>query len=273
MENLTQFLSEEWLTLLSFFLSTILAILLFIFAIKRKKLTIYADTSQVYVSDIGEKNNLLKITFNGQTVDKMYQTKLYFWNSGNQTIDGNDIVEDLVVEAGEDNKILDISINSTSRNACSISVIPIEIQTTPTLFSSLPTEVKKYKITWDYLDKKDGVSIDVLHTDELNISNPIIKGAKIIKCKTASLYEQHSKKIKTVVNVANALLTLSILSIDIFMFFSLSEIFKDTTANLIAFFVLFAFMLLITVLYFKVYIVNQYFNRIPKTIIKEKTNV
>lgn len=119
--------------------------------------------------------NGLEILFKNQRVQTLTVSKVLFWNHGFDTIEKGDIVlsDPLRIEASPDVQILDTSIVQTNN---------------PSSKFLLKRNAKKssVELIFDYLDKDNGVIIQVIHTGKS--SNNInfmgkIKGANLIDLK------------------------------------------------------------------------------------------
>ncbi len=253
---------------ISFFSNNWLPIILFVFGIpitmisgakfsNRKRISYHINTKKVYIDNAGKHNDKLKITYEGETVDTMYQTQIYLWNSGNQTIDKSDVVEPISVKMSN-GKILDISFSAISRNQCGINYDPITIE--------------ESKITFDFLDKNDGAYIDVLHTDQLEFMTPTIKGTRIKNCKDISLYFNNRLKYKILLNTYNFILTILVFCLDYFLILSGIEMLNNIQSYeilAIGFFVaIFLFFMVLTFMFFRFYLPSQYANKVPLSICK-----
>lgn len=107
---------------------------------------------------IGLPDSLLakdvEVRFKGQRVDRLTKTTVIFWNSGNQIIRGSDIVitDRLRIEVSDAAVIVDSSIltrtRTTNNFATNIDVL----------------QPNRLWLTFDYLDPRDGVEIEILHT-------------------------------------------------------------------------------------------------------------
>ncbi|MGD0336817.1 MAG: hypothetical protein ABSB18_06960 [Candidatus Omnitrophota bacterium] len=103
----------------------------------------------------------IKITFNNKELDRLVRTFLVFWNSGNKTILGQNIVEIDKPRAvfNEDSQILNAEIVRRTRDVNQFKIKKNE---------------NELILDFEYLDAGDGASIEILHTDEKGTPN--IKG-------------------------------------------------------------------------------------------------
>lgn len=105
------------------------------------------------------------VQYNGMSIPRLTKSILIFWNTGENTVRGSDIVEKdpLRLHIGDDGKILSISVIRTSRSVNEFCLAP-----TPGL------KANEAAITFDFLDAKDGVVVEILHTS--TDRKPSIKG-------------------------------------------------------------------------------------------------
>lgn len=166
---------------------SILSVVGFIYAIicqhknKEKKELSFARKSHMLIQNSKEKFEKLSILYDGKTVSNLCVSKYCIWNSGNRTLNRSDVVQtkEITIATIEDNKILEASILSITEETNNFTLEKIDEQTVRVLF--------------DYVDRKDGVVIQVVHTGEtraLRISCKI-KGGKDLR--THSL--ESNKKI------------------------------------------------------------------------------
>ncbi len=119
------------------------------------------------------KNNFekIKLFYEEEEIKNVAVSKFAIWNSGNTVLTCNDIVEnkELTITCGENTKILEVQIIATNEETNKFVV-------------TLHNE-RKAVVTFDYIDIKEGVVIQVIHTgkDDLEITCKI-KGGKPLKC-------------------------------------------------------------------------------------------
>lgn len=94
----------------------------------------------------------LSIMYDGQDVEDLCVTKLTIWNSGNRTINANDMVasRELTISTNDCCKILDAEI--------------VKISETTNKFRISFAGPNVVKVSFDYADKNDGVVVQVIHT-------------------------------------------------------------------------------------------------------------
>lgn len=121
------------------------------------------------------------ILYNGKQVKSLTVTTIMFWNNGRETIDKQDIskAEPLKIKGVNDVRILDVKIISVNNNA--------------SLFDC-PLIDNDAHIYFDYLDKKQGAVIQVVHTGVKDSDVDIvgkIKGVDRIKYKKYNEQQRH----------------------------------------------------------------------------------
>jgi hypothetical protein len=119
-------------------------------AIKKPNYTI---KNHNLIKDFVNKIDLLDIKYSGKPIKNFTISRIAFWNAGNETIDADDVVnaDPIIIHVKNNNKILDaniIALNNLS-NCFSLSDVYDEC---------------KIKINFDYIDKDNGVAIQVYHT-------------------------------------------------------------------------------------------------------------
>jgi len=95
------------------------------------------------------------VQYNGTSIPRLTKTVLVVWNSGENTVVGQDIVsrDPLRFRVGKDGKILSISIQKTSR-----AVNDFNIR------QAFDDPLNEAQFGFDFLDPKDGAVIEILHT-------------------------------------------------------------------------------------------------------------
>ncbi|MEC1268956.1 hypothetical protein P9C27_10465 [Bacillus vallismortis] len=155
---------------------------------------------------VGKNNKApedIEIIFKGKSVERVTNTQMTVWNSGNVTIEGKNIVEKdpVRIEISEGQEIISATILEKSNDANDFN-IKIDENNSNIL------EVK-----FDYLDSSDGAVIEILHTDNKNFYKlkGSIKGLKSFN--SFSSFESPSVRLAPLFT----LLVLSILGITIMM--------------------------------------------------------
>jgi hypothetical protein len=97
----------------------------------------------------------LQVTLDGRDVPYLAGTSLFFWNAGNQTLDGSALVpaDALRIECPQDVQILRTHL-TTTRPVNGIALEPIDTA----------DPVTKVTVGFEFLDPGDGFRVDVMHT-------------------------------------------------------------------------------------------------------------
>ena len=169
----------------------VLAIASFIYAIycqhknKEKKEFSYIQKSNSLIRKKKSKFDKLNITYNNQAVEDLCVSRFTIWNSGNKTLNSFDIVKtkELTIHAVDDNKILDVELIKCSEETNQFEIKIIDDKTV--------------KILFDYVDKSDGIVIQLIHTGEPSCMSIDckIKGGKSIKNKVNNTAPKFVKKV------------------------------------------------------------------------------
>lgn len=149
-------------------------IISFIYAIycqlknKEKKEISYAQKSTVLVQNKKSKYKKLVLSYDGNQVDNVCVSRFAIWNSGNKVLQSVDMVEsrEIRISLPEGKKVLEANIITATDETNQFSV-------------NVPDE-KSIVISFDYIDPRDGVVVQVVHTglnNDLDISCKI-KGGK-----------------------------------------------------------------------------------------------
>ena len=156
---------------------SVIAIAGFVYAIicqhvnKEKKEITYIKESNSLILEKKTKYEKLSIAYDGKMIESLCVTKLILWNSGNRTLNNTDIVEskELTIIAEETSEILDVEIIACSEETNKFSVFKVDAH--------------NVKVVFDYVDSKDGIAIQIIHTGtgESISLNCKIKGGKPIK--------------------------------------------------------------------------------------------
>lgn len=124
-----------------------------------------------YVIGVGSKSTPeLKLTFDGNPVDRVYETDILLMNIGKLRIEKTDMSVPICFKF-KDSKILRTRKVTSSR---------------PTIgFSTILKEPVSIECGFDYLAKDDGVVIEILHTKDDFVAEPLgeFKDAKLVKLK------------------------------------------------------------------------------------------
>lgn len=104
----------------------------------------------------------INISYDGQEIDRLMKSTVYFWNNGKKTLRSSDIVSSNRININViDGEILSANIVKTSR-------IPIRFRIDKSI------DIRKVNIEFDFLDYRDGAAIEILHTS--NVKYPFVDG-------------------------------------------------------------------------------------------------
>lgn len=133
-------------------ISFVLSIIFYYKSKKQKKLS-YAMSGFSLLTGQAKKYEKLSFLYNDIPIKNLTAVKLVLWNSGNETIDKNDVVykDPFIITAKEGESIYDIEVITASNTSNNVSIEAIETG-------------KKYQINFDYLDERDGFLISILHS-------------------------------------------------------------------------------------------------------------
>ena len=159
-------------------ISLSLALLFGIFAVfshfshrKYKEFSYFRRTHQVIETN-ATATSKLKLSYDGKDIKDFSITKYAIWNSGNEMLNGNNIVEaePLTISSKWNSiKILDAKIIGETEEANG--------------FKICESDIKSVKLEFDYANKKDGIVIQILHNGKASYFNVNgkIKGGENLK--------------------------------------------------------------------------------------------
>lgn len=178
----TQIISSPWFTLFCW-ISGILISVFLAFLFRQSKRPEYFSHSIRWYDGSDTPHKDIKLTFRGKCVPRFIITHVAFWNAGSETIREVDFVpaKPLGLEIPKDTEIFDIRITAMTAS---------EIRAR--LDYSEAKELSKnvfLPIHFDYLDKNDGFSIQLIHDSksgsDINLSGKI---AGVSEIKPNALY-------------------------------------------------------------------------------------
>lgn len=158
-------LEKSWLGTLLGITGIVIAVLTYLWTRRRTSL------AYVYLGEhlLGSASDALPpeivVQYNGISIPRLTKSILILWNSGENTINGEDIVakDPLRFHVGGDGRILSAVILKSTR-----AVNDFSIPKPP------DGDVSEMEFTFNFLDKNDGVVVEVLHTS--TDRKPSIKG-------------------------------------------------------------------------------------------------
>lgn len=132
----------------------ILVAIIIYFRSKKFRKPVYTTNSNNLFSDISGKIEALRISYGERPISNLTVTKIFFWNSGNETINRSDVAstEPIKISAHEGVDILESKILYQKNEA--------------NLFKLVPSETDRgiVGIDFEYIDHDEGVVIQVPHT-------------------------------------------------------------------------------------------------------------
>nr|BFD39072.1 hypothetical protein FFPRI1PSEUD_05710 [Pseudomonas sp. FFPRI_1] len=158
-------LDKSWLGTLLGIAGIVFAVLTYLWTRRRTSL------AYVYLGEhlLGSASDALPpeivVQYDGISIPRLTKSILIFWNSGENTVSGEDIVDKdpLRFHVGDDGQILSISVLKSSRAVNDFS------------FRALPDHnLNEIGFTFNFLDENDGVVVEILHTS--TDRKPRIKG-------------------------------------------------------------------------------------------------
>lgn len=174
MEFLKKLISDntEILTILSLVIGLLGIVLAIIFYVKskRKKTLTYEIYGYNVINEYQSKIKNLEIKYKKKPIENLSLSKIAIWNSGNVTINRDEIVElsPILIKMKNEEEILDIKLIKQTENSNNFKLIK---------------NINSWKVDFDYIDKNEGCLLGIVHTgnlfDDIQL-NGKIKGGKII---------------------------------------------------------------------------------------------
>ncbi len=186
----------------------VLAVVFYLKGKERKEFS-YCLRSRTLIRKKKAKFEKLSIDYGGKKIDDLCVSNFTIWNSGNKTLNASDMVasKELTITAIDDSRILDVEILKCSEET--------------NKFSTQLLDEHTLKILFDYVDKMEGVVIQIIHTGT-NVSLEIdckIKGGQPVKnyindrlprLLVKGLYLSKTKRVFVVCTILMAILLLSV---------------------------------------------------------------
>ena len=173
---------------------SVITILSFLYAVycqqknKEKKEISYAQKSTVLVQNKKSKYQKLSLCYDRDSVDNICVSRFAIWNSGNKVLQTTDMAKskEIKITLAKEKKILEASIIASTDETNKFSV---NVQDENTII-----------IPFDYIESKDGVVVQIIHTglnNDLAISCKIKGGKSLYKydnsLKLLSIFTPNSK--------------------------------------------------------------------------------
>ena len=145
---------SSWLSILAFAIG-IIGILIGIYTLlgKKEKSPRYAITSNNIIRDFVSVFKPLEIKYSNQEIKNFTITKIVFWNNGRETINKEDVVnaDPISIHIKDGYNILDKEIIGKNENTNNFSLED-------------SADKSSFNIEFDYIDKHNGIVIQILHT-------------------------------------------------------------------------------------------------------------
>jgi len=163
------FIDNPWIAFFAFAIALLGIILTVVFGFKslKRKLPFVEIKSNNLINNFTSKYNGVKIDLNGFVCENLTSTKIIFWNKGRETITQNNIpsLDKIKIIPKDGIKIF------------SAEIIRVVNETNNFNLKSL-NNFTEIEIDFDYIDKEEGVAIQVLHSGEGGENEDlIIKGS------------------------------------------------------------------------------------------------
>lgn len=173
---------------------------------KKKKAIAYWTQSYRLVEKGIRRISNLQISYLERNIDDLIITRFAFWNYGNEVVNKADIVESLPLSIN--------SINKDNTVLLDVSIIDVTDASNNFIIKSLKDD--SAIIGFDYMDQKEGVVVQAIHTGEtreLEISCKI-KGGSIKALRRMKKRKHRKIKERTVLSIFSVLSSL-MLSIEL----------------------------------------------------------
>lgn len=209
--NLEQLMQNKyaWLILsICTILSCIYGIFISIKSREKKQISYLINTYKI----INAGENVIpkiEILYDGKYIRDLTVSRLVIWNSGNKLLNGDDIVDTKplsVVAESDKVDILDVSIVKYNEEANKFRV---------DMRDSHHAEIK-----FDYVDKRDGIVIQILHTgsyDDIFIRGKIKGGKKLRNIEKHNDIIKNDKVRKYIYVIDICIATITIISLTVLL--------------------------------------------------------
>lgn len=152
----------------------------------REKIELSYDTkSNVLIRNQKYRFNNLSIKYNNKEIDDLCVSRFVIWNSGNRVINANDIVKtkEITLQIRDTEEILDANIIAVTEETNNFSLLTIDHKT--------------IKVVFDYINQKDGVVIQIIHT---GLSGDVTISCKI---KGGEQLKKYGEKTENIIEIRN----------------------------------------------------------------------
>lgn len=157
-------MDKSWLGTLLGIVGLIFGLVTYLWTRKRTSLGYVHLGEHLLGSTSDTLPSAIVVQYNGINIPRLTKSILIFWNSGENTVLGSDIVakDPLRFHVGGDGQILAIAVLKVTRPVNDFSLIP------------LGKETNEAEFTFNFLDVNDGFVVEILHTS--TDRQPRIKG-------------------------------------------------------------------------------------------------
>lgn len=157
-------MEQAWLGTLLGIVSLVVGAITYLWTRKRTSLGYVHSGEHLLGSASNALPPAIVVQYNGMSIPRLTKSVLIFWNSGENTVLGSDIVatDPLRFHVGDDGRILSISILKASRSVNDFGFLPIG------------NSMHEAAFDFNFLDRNDGVVVEILHTS--TDRKPSIKG-------------------------------------------------------------------------------------------------
>ncbi len=163
MAQLGDLLSRGWVGVL---IGALIAWLAYIKTRNRKRLSWGYSCDELLGLDNAAIPSGLEVRFEDTPIPRLSRTLVFIWNSAEQTIRKDDVVEPIRISVcGDEDKVLRATTLRVTRDICNVKA---EIAR---------PDRDDVHVEFAYLDQQDGVVIEILHTGEATV--PSISGTII----------------------------------------------------------------------------------------------
>ena len=122
---------------------------------QRKEISILCKSDEIIKAG-KQRINGLNVTFDGREIEDLTSTKFYIWNSGNQVLHNADIVPSKPLR-----------IHTEKATILDAQILRVSDDTNAFMIASASDEI--ITIAFDFVEKGDGLLVQVLHTGNLVI--------------------------------------------------------------------------------------------------------
>ncbi|WP_340051200.1 hypothetical protein [Pseudomonas proteolytica] len=152
-------LSQGWVGSVIGLIGVGLAIVTYVLSRKKKALSFTYAGERLLGSSKGSLPKDITVQYQNKNIDRLTRSIVYFWNSGQQPIQREHLAttDRPRLSVGEDGSVLAMTIQRSSRDAVSFSVV------------ADPQNSNSIILDFAFLDVADGAAIEILHTSNSSV--------------------------------------------------------------------------------------------------------